>query len=616
MRHLVQRIKKPKLFFLAGLSLVLLAVGVIAPQQPRVFAGECDANAIMNCGFSSSQDFINRVKGNDSGNGHDDLKAIYNRFGLSSDKYGTFASQAKDGTMYRDGRVVVDGQTVMTDGQSLGRQSFGGSDPFGINGVTYYGGSPSIRWAPSVNSFAVKVLFDGSGEAIFVVINSCGNPVWGDTIQSGASCKQLKVNPTSGNVGSAFSFTASAGIEGLARVTKYVFDFGDGTSTTTTNTTVQHTYSKVGSFTAKLTVYASVPGGKTIVSTVQACQKTVQVTPAPAPKITLTKTINNQKKIVTDTGKNFVYQIKVTNTGNVPLINAVVTDQAPHGISFVSTDKGTVTGNKLNYTIPNLAIGQSDTINITARVTIYTPNTITNKACVDSPTVPGSPDACDTADVVVNPPLCAKLDGPSPNGLTYTFVATGKYGEGVTLMDGDFAFGDGKTAYRVPAQGSTVTTTHTYARAGIYSASATLHFSSDGKTYTAPACRATVKPQTPPTPECKPGIPVGDSRCSPCPYDPNYDAGDTEHCVAPATSLPNTGAGNVVAVAALALVGGFLWYRHILFRKHKKAYMAADFGTSPLPLAEPLETPDPLAATPLAQQQKNHRLSLRRKRQF
>jgi len=281
----------------------------------------------------------------------------------------------------------------------------------------------------------------------------------------------------------------------------------------------------------------------------------------------------------------------------------------------LSTDKGTVAGNKLNYTIASLPVGQSVVITITAKAVLYVPNAIVNKACVDTPTVPGAPDACDTANVLVNPPLCVKLDGPVPNGLTYTFVASASYSEGVILTNADFDFGDGKTASGVAASGSTVTTTHTYAREGTYSVLATLRFTSDGKTYTAPSCRASVKPHTAPAPECKPGIPVGDMRCNaPCPYDPTIPATDTERCVAPATAstLPNTGAGNVIALAAVALIGGFLVYRHLLFKKHKKQFLAAENGTSPLPLADPMGTDQPLAGTPL----QSKRRTLLRRRQF
>ncbi|MFZ2513562.1 MAG: PKD domain-containing protein [Candidatus Saccharimonadales bacterium] len=616
MRISLPRIKKQKKLIVVALGLLLVAIGA-GNNIPKVFAADCDANAILYCGFSSNQSFIDKVNLNNSGNGFNDLLTIYAHFGLTSSAYGTFVSNAKDGTMYRDGRVVVGSDTIITGGQSLGRQSTAGSYAYAISGKNYYAGAPSVRWASGVNTIGVKVLFDSNGTPLFTVMPTCGNPVWGSKVVSGATCGMLNKSPVSGKV-NTYNFTATANVSGLAKITKYVYDFGDGSPTVTTTSPTQivpHEYTKIGTFTAKLTVYASAPGGTTITATAKTCEQVIPVAPPPAPKVTITKTVNKTETLKTDTGKNFTYELNVKNTGNVVLSNVLVTDEAPNGVKFISTSLGTIANNKLTYTIPSLALNQTVTITITAKAVIYTPTSIVNKACVDAPSTPSTPDACDTASVTVNPPLCAKLDGPSPNGLTYTFVATGSFGEGVSLVSGDFDFGDGKTQNSVAAAGSTVTTSHTYAASGTYSAVATLRFTSDGKTYTAPGCRASVKPEAPPTPECKPGIPVGDIRCNPCEYDASIPKDDAR-CVAPAATLPNTGAGNVIALASAALVGGFLWYRHILFRRHKRAYLAADVGASPLPLAEPLESPDPLAATPLADQAHHHRLTLRRRRPF
>jgi uncharacterized repeat protein (TIGR01451 family) len=618
MRISLPRIIKQRPAIIIGITAFLALLSFVVVPAPGVQAA-CYENDIMYCGFSTNQTFYDKIVANNDGHGHTDLQTIYNHFGLkTTDDYTRFRDTARAGVAYRDGRVVVDNQVVATGVNSLGRHNEGVSSPINIGGKTYYYGTPANRWSAGRESFTVRVLFDKTGTAQFIVINACGNPLWGTNVVSNATCNTLNKADVPGKP-NTYNFTANATPTGLAQITKYVYDFGDGTpsvETTSPTQIVPHTYTKVGTFTATLTVYASAPGGTTITATAATCKQTILVSPPAAPKVTITKVVNGTKAITTDTGKNFVYQLKVTNTGNVTLANVVVSDDAPRGIQFISTDKGSVTGNKLNYTIPSLAIGQNIVINITAKATIYTPTPIVNKACVDTPTVPGSPDACDTANVTVNPPLCSKLNGPNPSGLTYTFVATGSYGEGVTLVSGDFDFGDGKTANGVLAAGSTVTTTHAYASAATYSVVATLRFLSDGQTYTAPGCRASVKPETPPTPECKAGIPVGDIRCNPCEYDASIPK-DDPRCVAPpvTTTLPNTGAGNVVALASAALVGGFLWYRHLLFRRHKRAYLAADMGTSPLPLAEPLESPSPLAATPLAPQS-HRKFGLRRRRQF
>src|SRR5690606_15876627 len=110
-------------------------------------------------------------------------------------------------------------------------------------------------------------------------------------------------------------------------------------------------------------------------------------------------------------------------------------------------------------------------------------------------------------------------------------------------------------------------------------------------------------------PECKPGIPVGDPLCTPCPYDPSLP-NEPGKCVPP--ELPKTGAGNTIAIFSAVVIGGFLAYRHLLFRRHRAAFEAAQKGTSPLPLGDPLSE-RPLDGTPLETQV--HR-SLRRRRHF
>ena len=500
MLRFTRRFTKQKITFIAGLCSVTLAtlVGLWA-FAPNALARpmDCDSNSIIYCGFGSNQQLIDTIKSNDSGNGHHDLQAIYNYFGFTSADYSRFVSTAKDGLFYRDGRVTVGSQVIMNSGRSIGRNNFTGSSTKVINGVTYYYGDPNLRFAPGVNSIPVKVMFDKNGNAEFVVQTSCGNPMWGSKVISSATCDVLQKTAVAGKL-NTFSFTSKASATGNATLTKYVYNFGDGSPTVTmTNPTtpVTHTYTKGGTFTASVTVYASAPGGNTIVTTAETCKKT--------------------------------FTIALPYQQCVQLAGAIL-------------DK---------------------------------------------------------------------------NKYSYNFVATMNYGNGASFVSADFDFGDGTTATNVKStNGKTVSVNHTYAAAGNYNISASLHFLVNGSMVTAPTCRAYVTPTTAPTPECKPGIPVGDVRCTPCQYDVSIAANDVR-CVAPATTLPNTGAGNVVAIGSAFMVAGFLWYRHMLFMKNKRAFMAADMGMSPLPLGEPLDPNAPLAGTPL-QPQRSHRYSLRRRRQF
>jgi hypothetical protein len=217
--------------------------------------------------------------------------------------------------------------------------------------------------------------------------------------------------------------------------------------------------------------------------------------------------------------------------------------------------------------------------------------------------------------VTVKLPLytCVQLVGAilDKTKLEYSFTVTANAANGATFTAADFDFGDGKSQTGVkPATATTATVVHDYATAGQYNASATLHFSLNGADVTAPTCKALVTPETV-TPECKPGVPVGSAECTPCQYDSSLPS-DSPQCVPPTPpELPNTGAGNTIAIFATVMIGGFLVYRQLLFKKHRAAFVAAEQGTSPLPLGDPLNDEAPLAGTPLAKKKR----SLRR-RQF
>ena len=144
---------------------------------------------------------------------------------------------------------------------------------------------------------------------------------------------------------------------------------------------------------------------------IKICGNPVKATPKQVnkPSITITKTVNGVEHIAVQVGHTFTYEVVVTNTGNIALKNAVVTDTAPAQVTLVSASAGTVSGQKWTYTIPSLAVKESKSFTLTAKYTTYASGTHTNNVCVDTPTVPGGPDACDTAstetsEVPVTPP--------------------------------------------------------------------------------------------------------------------------------------------------------------------------------------------------------------------
>jgi len=483
--------------FLVGVVVALAGLfGVSMTAVSRVSAGTCDSDAIIYCGFTTPSQFISKVKGNNSGNGHSDLQAIYNHYGLPTSEYSDFLSHAVEGTTYLDGRVLVNGKVVAIGGMSIGREaSMQGAGYFTqvINGAKYYGNTNARVFAAGTSAIPIYVLFDAQGQMKFAVMKACGNPVFGTVVHTSASCNSLTKTAVPGQL-NTYDFTAKANTAGNATVTKYVYDFGDGSPTVTTTSgtkAVRHTYTKAGNFTAKVTEYASVPGNSNLkLPVVSTCTKAVAVT-----------------------------------------------------------------------------------------LPFYT---------------------------------CVSLSGAilDRSKFQYSFTAAAKYGNGANFTSADFVYGDGTTQMGVKPTGAAVAVTHAYAKAGTYNISAMLHFTVSGKAVTAHTCTATVTPTTAPTPTCKPGVPVGSPECTPCQYDTSLPS-NSPQCLPP--ELPNTGAGNTIVIFGAVVTAGFLVYRQLLFRRHKAAFLAAQTGSSPLPLADPLSD-QPLAGTPLAPAPK--RRSFRRPRHF
>ncbi len=176
-----------------------------------------------------------------------------------------------------------------------------------------------------------------------------------------------------------------------------------------------------------------------------------------------------------------------------------------------------------------------------------------------------------TISVVIPYYSCIELTGEPianvKNG--FDFMVHMKYGNGATFSGADIDFGDGTVQKDVKAaDAESVKVSHTYPNANEYTISAVLKFNVSGKVVSAAACKALVKPGQV-SPECRPGIPVGDVRCNPCKYDARYAADDEENCIAP--DLPNTGTGSVIGIGLAAIIGGFLAYKHILLKRHKTA---------------------------------------------
>lgn len=221
-------------------------------------------------------------------------------------------------------------------------------------------------------------------------------------------CNSLTAAPVIGKE-LEYTFTAEATPTNTT-ITNYVFSFGDQANTTVTTSaataTTKHTYTDYAkSYTAKVVVNSKDKTGVTSTG----CQVVVKTPTKQAPKVTITKHVmsNNQqfKSTGVEIDTEFSYILVVTNGGNIDLKDVVVTDTPEAGVTLLANQAiGTVTNNTWTTTISSLAIGQSQTFTLKAKVPAYKAGEIKNTACVDTPTVPGSPDDCDDATVNVPKP--------------------------------------------------------------------------------------------------------------------------------------------------------------------------------------------------------------------
>jgi hypothetical protein len=123
------------------------------------------------------------------------------------------------------------------------------------------------------------VWFNDQGKVAAVIMTACGNPMGGDNTTPSYSCQLLKVEKST-DQNNTYSFTTVAPTTNGATISRVVYDFGDGTAPetrTNLDEAVTHTYIQGGDFTAKVTVYAKLPGGKEVIVNGGGCAKRIQI---------------------------------------------------------------------------------------------------------------------------------------------------------------------------------------------------------------------------------------------------------------------------------------------------------------------------------------------------
>lgn len=149
----------------------LTAFVALTSQRPAQAARQedCSTNSIIQCGVKDVADFVKKYKANATG----DLDDIYQ---INSSQLAQLQKSAVHGTVYKDGRVVVNGKVVGTNAKSMGREYIKGSISWkAANGTTYYLRSTSISFEQ--NSLDALVVMDKNGKAVAALLTACGNPV-------------------------------------------------------------------------------------------------------------------------------------------------------------------------------------------------------------------------------------------------------------------------------------------------------------------------------------------------------------------------------------------------------------------------------------------------------
>lgn len=381
-------------------------------------ARDCNGNSVIYCGAINTQELKEKYAANATG----DLPALLAHFGISGEMVNGMT--AKAGHVTRTGDVVVDGKVVATGASSVGRENGDGSGtPFSVGDRQYFLHPSGGNWMPGVEAIGALVWLDANGQYVAGIMTACGNPLSAIAVPVPVyRCDSLVAKQLSRN---QFNFTTNATAQGGATITGYTYNFGDG-NIVRDDANVTHVYAKPGTYNVTVTVHINTGTAAVDVNCTAQVTVTPEMCPVPGkehlpkddpgcfedkPGIVIEKTVHKKDRVYPRTAgataneehakvgvnEEFFYYIVVKNTGNIPLVNAVVTDKAPAEVVLTRAEVGTIKNNVWTYTIPKLEVGKTVSFTVYAKYAKYATGTHKNTVCVDTPTVPGGPDDCDDA---------------------------------------------------------------------------------------------------------------------------------------------------------------------------------------------------------------------------
>ena len=137
----------------------------VQASGPRDF----DDNAVVFGGAYSKGELTTKINNGDGKNG--DLKTIFNTIGISNSAIE--GAQTLDGVVTKSGQVIVGSSVVASDVFSAGRHNLAGSVPDAS--LPIFWRHPSVSFVSS--QIPAFVHLNVSGQFVWAIIKSCGNPV-------------------------------------------------------------------------------------------------------------------------------------------------------------------------------------------------------------------------------------------------------------------------------------------------------------------------------------------------------------------------------------------------------------------------------------------------------